>query len=216
MTVGHLPDQFFLRLFAVVLLATAAVALSTCRNPAGSASPRTKVIVYVTNENDDSVTVIDGNDEVVLGTIGVGNAPRGIATNPTTRKSYVANYGAGTVTVFDGMTNLVLKTITLAGTNPQMVGINPSTNKVYVAYEYYGDYVEIIDGGSDTVSTTYSTSGNYPVGIGPNPASGKIYVVLWGDSSVDIIDAASDLNAGNITPITSDYDGGIAVRGVST
>jgi YVTN family beta-propeller protein len=215
MTTKRFPGESLVYLLLPVVLAAVGLTLSACA-VSGSSAPESRAVIYVTNEDDGTVSVIDGATETVAATVTVGSAPRGIATNGVTKKSYVANYGSGTVSVLDGTTHQVLGTITLpGGSNPQMVGVNAKTNKVYVAYEYYADEVEIIDGTLDSVAATYGTSGNYPVGIASNPTSGKIYVVLWGDSSVDVVDAQLDANAGNVNPITSDYGGGIAVNPVT-
>jgi len=43
--------------------------------------------------------VINGKTNLVIETIGVGNAPNGIAVNPSTHRAYVTNSGDGTVSV---------------------------------------------------------------------------------------------------------------------
>src|SRR5258705_12347634 len=49
--------------------------------------------VYVSNEKSGDVTVINGNDNQVLGTIPVGKRPRGIHASPDGRTVYVALSG---------------------------------------------------------------------------------------------------------------------------
>ena len=49
--------------------------------------------LYVTNEKSDDVTVIDGTDRHVVGTIAVGKRPRGIHVSPDGRMVYVAVSG---------------------------------------------------------------------------------------------------------------------------
>lgn len=49
--------------------------------------------VYVSNEKSDDITVIDGNDRQVLGTIPVGKRPRGIHASPDGKTVYVALSG---------------------------------------------------------------------------------------------------------------------------
>ncbi len=50
------------------------------------------------------------------------------------------------------------------GTAPSGVGINPTTNKVYVANKG-GNTVSVIDGASNTVAATVSV-GSFPWGVG--------------------------------------------------
>ncbi len=71
---------------------TAAAALSLAGN------------VYVANDNDDTVSVIDAATNAVTATIGVGAHPDAVAVDPGTHTAYVANYsdntgGDGTVSV---------------------------------------------------------------------------------------------------------------------
>ena len=47
--------------------------------------------VYVTNYQDDTVSVIDGSTRTVTATVPVGKGPEGVAVDPGTRTVYVAN-----------------------------------------------------------------------------------------------------------------------------
>lgn len=58
---------------------------------AGQASQRYQI--YVSNEKSGDVTVIDGSDNRVLGTIAVGKRPRGIHAGPDGKTVYVALSG---------------------------------------------------------------------------------------------------------------------------
>lgn len=172
-------------------------------------------VLYVSNSNDNTVSVINGLNGNGITVINVGNGPAGVGVNPVTKKIYIANSNDYSVSVINGATNIIQTTINLAGSDPQMVGVNPATGKIYVAYTYYNDYVEIIDGGTDTVLTHYETSGNYPVGIGVNKNTEKVYIVLWGDSSVDVINAVTNAFITNINLVNSEEKGGVAVNPVT-
>lgn len=54
----------------------------------GAAGPAARL--YVTNENDDSITVLDPERQTVLATVAVGARPRGIKVSPDGRRAYVA------------------------------------------------------------------------------------------------------------------------------
>ena len=60
------------------------------------------------------------------------------------------------------------------GTSPHGVGVNPTTNKIYVANRA-SNHVSVIDGATDTVTTTVAV-GSSPYGVGVNPPTNKIYV----------------------------------------
>jgi YVTN family beta-propeller protein len=171
--------------------------------------------VYVTNQGSATVSVLHGLNGTVLATIAVGTEPAGVGIDPIAKKAYVANYAGGSVSVIDGVTDAVSATIPLDGGDPQMVAVNPSKNKVYIAYEYYGDIVEIIDSVTYALISSYGTSGNYPVGMAVDQAADRVYVNLWGDSSIDVIDGTTNVNAGNYTGTSSDEKCGLAVNPVT-
>lgn len=56
--------------------------------------------VYVTNFTGNSVSVVDGSSNTVVGTVPVGQEPlQGIVYNPSNKSLYVSNYTSGTVSV---------------------------------------------------------------------------------------------------------------------
>src|SRR5687767_9347997 len=61
--------------------------------------------IYVTNEYSNTVSVINGDNDEVEGTISVGGLPYDLDVDPFTNKVYVANLGANTISVIDGETN---------------------------------------------------------------------------------------------------------------
>ena len=77
------------------------------------------------------------------------------------------------------------------GTNPIAVGVNPTTNKVYVA-NIGSNTVSVIDGATNSVVAT-PTVGTDPRAIGVNLTNGKVYVPNRLSNSVSVIDGASNL-----------------------
>ena len=87
---------------------------------------------YVTNQGDDTVSVIDTATGAVSATIPVGPAPSGVAITPDGKHVYVANNGSGllgtgvvdnTVSVIDTATGVVSATITV-GNGPVGVAVD--------------------------------------------------------------------------------------------
>jgi YVTN family beta-propeller protein len=76
------------------------------------------------------------------------------------------------------------------GNNPWAVGVNSTTNKIYVSNSD-GDNVSVIDGSGDSVIATVWV-GYYPTAIDVNPLTNRIYVANNGDDSVSVIDGAGD------------------------
>ena len=73
-------------------------------------NPKTDT-VYVTNNEDNTVSVINGRTGQVTATIGVGALPGAITVNPATDIIYVANSDASTISVINGRTNKVTATV---------------------------------------------------------------------------------------------------------
>jgi len=88
------------------------------------------------------------------------------------------------VSVIDGATNTVVATV-LVGANPAGVGVNPTTNRIYVANELSGT-VSVIDGATNTVVATVPVGAN-PEGVGVHPTTNLIYVANAGSNSVSVI-----------------------------
>ncbi len=86
------------------------------------------------------------------------------------------------------------------GSYPYGVGVNPTTDKIYVA-NLSNNNVSVIDGATDTVTGSPIPVGNSPTGVGVNPTTNKIYVANCGDypGTVSVIDGATGTVTGTIT-----------------
>lgn len=76
------------------------------------------------------------------------------------------------------------------GGDPQGVGVNLSTNRIYVA-NLGDDTVSVIDGVSNAVIATIPV-GDKPFAIGVNSTNGRVYVTNRDDDTVSVIDGASN------------------------
>ena len=106
--------------------------------------------IYVSNHDDNTLSVIDGatcNGQMTSGcmqpqpTTPVGNVPQQVAVDETTNTIYVVNQDDGTVSVINGDVckagnisgcNHSWPTVTV-GASPQALAVNPSNDTVYVA-----------------------------------------------------------------------------------
>ena len=145
--------------------------------------------VYISNQEDGAVSVIDGVSNAVIATIPVGAAPAVVGVNPTTNRVYVANFEDGTVSVIDGASDAVIATIPV-GEGPIGVQVNPSTNRVYVG-NHDDDTVSVIDGVSSAVIVTIPV-GVVPVDVGVNPSTNRIYVANRDDGTLSVINGATN------------------------
>src|SRR5664279_2722842 len=184
--------QFVLLLFSLVVALPSAVAQVTVATvPAGN-SPFGVAVnsitnkTYVANQDDNTVTVIDGATNNTT-TVPVGVYPYAVAVDSATNKIYVANncgnnpdcVDFGTVTVIDGATNNT--TTVPVGVYPYAVAVDSATNKIYVANYCGSDLtcsssgpVTVIDGASNNTVTV--NAGVFPYGIAVNTVTNQIYV----------------------------------------
>jgi YVTN family beta-propeller protein len=181
---------------------TVIAAIAVGGGPDGVAVDPAVHTAYVTNINDDSVSVIDETSRTVTGTIGVGGGPFAVAMDATDHTAYVTNGGNGTVSVIDEATGAVTATIAV-GAGPDAVAVDPTDHTVYAA-----------NGGADTVSvideTTGAVTGTIAVGANPSavavdPVAHTAYVVNLA-GTVSVIDETTGTVAATV-PVSSDPDG---------
>ena len=91
--------------------------------------------IYVANEANKSVTVIDGATNTILATIPVGGSPAALAVNEIANRVYVYNAGDPSVSFINGATNTVEATLTLPSlpvTNRAVTVVaDPAVARVY-------------------------------------------------------------------------------------
>jgi YVTN family beta-propeller protein len=181
--------------------------------PNGIAANAATNRIYVANNADNTVSVIDGSTYSIVATIAVGVGPDGVAVNPATNRVYVANSSnaidVGSVSVIDGSTNAVIATIPVDLT-PNFIAANPVTGRVYVTNVFgnaetfdVGDgIVSVIDGASNTVVDRIHVGVN-PSGVAVDYLANKIYVTMYGFAGggpIEVIDGATDAIVDYISP----------------
>lgn len=161
------------------------------RQPAGLAVTPDGKFVYVANQGNGTVSVIDtSNNNTVSATIQMPcdcfpNSPVGVAITPDGKRAYVTNQG-GAVHVIDISTNTVTKTIYL-GNNPTAIAISGST-----AYYTFGtNSVGRISTTTNAVIPPTITVGSNPTGVAVTPDGTLLYVTNNGDSTVSVVSTAT-------------------------
>ena len=119
------------------------------KGPSGVAVNSNTNRIYVANYYSDNISVIDGNDDILMDVIDVGDSPRNIAVNPVTNKIYVANHFGNSIYVIDGDTNSVIDSIGIE--RPWGISINTDTNVVYITSTKSTD-IFLIDGYTNNLS----------------------------------------------------------------
>lgn len=166
---------------------------------------------YVTNVDDNTVSVIDTASNTVVATIPVGGFPDGVATTPDGTHAYVTNGFDSTVSVIDTASNTVVATIPV-GAAPSAVAITPNGTHpneddgrlhqplVYVTNEAENT-VSVIDTASNTVVDTIPVR-QEPNGVAITSDGTHAYVTNQLDDSVSVIDTASDTVVATIPGFT--------------
>src|SRR3989339_812029 len=83
----------------------------------------------------------------------------------------------------------VVSTISV-GSYPYGVGVNSSTNRIYVA-NHDSNTVSVIDGATNTVISTISV-GSKPYGVGVNSSTNRIYVPNSSSNTISVIEGATN------------------------
>jgi YVTN family beta-propeller protein len=151
----------------------------------------TPMRAFVTNEADDTLSIIDATTNAVVGVpLMVGDMPRGVAVDPVNLAVYVANYGDDSVwAVYVGEVFSTWDVIPVGG-GPEGVAVMASTNRIYVT-GVAANRVSVIDGATNVVTANIPV-GNAPSGIAVNQTTNRIYAANRLGNSVSVIDGATN------------------------
>ncbi len=142
--------------------------------------------VFVANEGDNSVSVIDGNT-FDTSTVPVWT-PNFVLVNPQTNKIYVSTDGTlPAIAVIDGSTLTVSSLFTgeNIGFGPKPMALNPVTNKIYAVTTR--NNLVVIDGATESITEIPVGGDSLPGCVAVNPVTNKVYVTIQGHESVVIV-----------------------------
>jgi YVTN family beta-propeller protein len=168
---------------------TVIATLTVGTSPEGIAFDSANNRMYVANNGDNTINVINTITNSVYATFLVGINPSGIAFDSANNRMYVANDGANTVDVvsvdtFPSGTNISV------GTTPVDVAFDSANNRMYVA-NYNGDTVSVINTTTKAVDTTISV-GDGPRAIAFDSANNRMYVPNYSDDTVSVINTTTN------------------------
>jgi PQQ-dependent catabolism-associated beta-propeller protein len=98
------------------------------------AAPAAAETVYVSNEQDNTISAIDGETLSVTATIPVGRRPRGIALSPDKRRLFVAVGDDNRIDVVDLASRKVVDALP-SGEDPELFVVHPDGKRLFVANE---------------------------------------------------------------------------------
>ena len=161
--------------------------VSVGRDPVGVATFGSRV--YVANQFDKTVSVIDTGTGAVVSTVPVAGSATGVAVNADGSRAYVTLKGAAKVAVINTATNKVLTTIS-TGAGPEAVAVSPNGSRVYVS-NTGGSTVSVIDAATNKVVASV-TVGSQPTGLAVSANGSRLYVTTKATDQVAVVDTATN------------------------
>lgn len=175
------------------------------QNPSGLAITPDGNYVYVSNINDNTLSVFGTDANKVLQTVAGFDKPYTVTINPVGTKAYVTNSAttSTTVAVVDIATNAISATITGLNSGPSGMAITPNGLFGYVnsygnpqSFAQRGTTVQKVNLGTNTVVTSI-TVGNYPAALAMHPGGSYVYVANYntgtvGNDTVSVIRTSDD------------------------
>jgi len=144
------------------------------------------ILAYVSNEGSNCVTIIDRQEDLVVGTIAVGEAPRGIAASSDGTRIYVANSRSNSISVIDTSVNRVSATIDNLGYSPEELALSWDDNTLF-ATNPRSNNVSVIDLASN-IAIARINVGEKPIDIVADTERRKIYVSNYYSLSISVVD----------------------------
>ncbi len=169
-------------------------------------------LVYVVNQTDSTVSIIDSELLTVKKVVKVGTGPTAVALNPLLGVAYVANTKAGSISGISGTT--LVGTVNVGG-QPIALVVDVALNQLYVV-DAARDYVLVLNATNGKLLATLPMSLK-PVAIAVNIVTHSVFVACDGSSagSIVVIDGTrhqlittieglpSDLASISVDPITN-------------
>jgi YVTN family beta-propeller protein len=198
---------------AAALVAALALSAGACSGSGGPAGHNATITssagstLYVSNETQGTVVVLDAVTGAVRGTVPVGKRPRGLKLSRDGSRLFVALSGspiagpgvdesklppadrsADGIGVVD-ITTRRLERIYPSGPDPEAFDVSPDGRTLYVSNEDTAE-LSALDLGRGTISGRVHVCGE-PEGVTVSPDGRMIYVTCEADNAVAVVDARS-------------------------
>lgn len=151
-----------------------------------AAPPLRAETVFVSDEQENVLHVIDGVSLKETGRIPVGARPRGLALSPDGRRLYIAEGNDARIDVLDLATRRLVDQLP-SGPDPERLAVSADGARIYVANED-GATVSFIDVAAHKIVGTV-TVGAEPEGIAVSPDGGLVVCTSESASLAHFIDA---------------------------
>lgn len=177
--------------------------------PTGIAADPAGTFVYAPLFSDDAIYAIATSTNTLQNTIATrsGSKPTAIATTPS-GIGYVANFSNATVLTFDPQSMQIDNAIPVGAIFPVNLAALPDGTRVYVANGIGPKNIKVIDTTSNMVIATINT-GTQSFGIAASPDSSKVYVTNSLQSTVSVIDTATNTVTSTIALAANAFPRGV-------
>ncbi len=139
---------------------------------------------YIPNASDNTVSIIDTDNNTVIDTITVGDYPIAITMTADGYRAYVLN--KSTISVIDTTNNRVVKTISFTAENTiNAIAVSPDGSRLYVS----AGSIQVIDTYTDATIASIPVDG-LPHGIVVSPNGSQVYAVDRENKNVVVINAS--------------------------
>jgi YVTN family beta-propeller protein len=168
-------------------LLLAPLGVLSCGTSPSADKPAAAARIYVTNQLDNTVSVIDGGTHKSVATVRVGVSPADMAVSPDRKSVYIANTGSDTVSVLDTADNTVATAIALPrGSRPTGVALTPDGRHLYTA-DGGSNRVSVLDTRRERVVSSVRV-GTQPLSVAVAPDGKTVYAANSGSGDMSIID----------------------------
>jgi YVTN family beta-propeller protein len=151
-------------------------------------TPSQHSIAYITNQGDNTVSVIDIQQNKVINTIKVGKAPVGVAVSTKLKRVFISNVESGDISVIDSAINKVIESIAVQG-SPVGLAMAPDYNTLYVA-DWFSDRIIAISTADYTKRREVMVA-KAPAGLVVSNDSNTLYVAARDSNEVAVVDTKS-------------------------
>ena len=142
--------------------------------PTGIGGDQSSGQLYVANNTDGTVSVIDSETNTVTETITVGGGPNGVVVDSVNAVAYVSNFTLDVVHVIDTATNTEVATIPV-GNGPDGMEIDHDTGTLWVT-NFIDGTVTVVDLYTSPLAvSSLPTTIDLGAGTGPNDISLNMY-----------------------------------------
>jgi YVTN family beta-propeller protein len=150
-----------------------------------------KLLLYVSNSQDNYISVIDRGSHQVIDTITVGDSPKGMVLSENGNYLYVANYFSNTISIIETISNRLVDTIAL--------NIGIGATELIIPAKSFALYVTAKDSNAVIVIDTLTKSiikkidvGQGPIGLASDPQGQYVYVANSYSNTISVIDTRNN------------------------